>query len=316
MSNSSIDPFPTSTISPFLIALRTCFITFLGLLIIAGNILSITVTHRVTNLAESTKVLMTSLAVYDLLIGITTLFSIISSAMDRWPFGELSCHMMSAIKSFVSIMSLQSMINLNIERYIAVVWPYKFPLWCTRRRVIILILGVSILSLIQTVLLTPLYGIKGTYISAAAVCFPSNNSEIINILTILSVSILPTISMIFIYYRLIKISRQHERRNNRNGPNEAADMQNNKALKTFFMVTLSFVCCYTPYLVARLVEYYSGKATSDLLSFLVISLYIVNSVFNVFIYCLFNQTYRRTAKKIITEKLQCCKRTAVGPVNT
>ena len=58
----------TSSLSPALIAFRTCFIALLGLLIIFSNVLCITVTHRVTNLADSTKVLMTSLAVYDILV--------------------------------------------------------------------------------------------------------------------------------------------------------------------------------------------------------------------------------------------------------
>ena len=75
-------------LSPVVTAMRTCVIAILTLLIIAGNILSITVTHRVTNLADSTKVLMTGLATYavicDLLIGVVSLLSVIPPALAIW----------------------------------------------------------------------------------------------------------------------------------------------------------------------------------------------------------------------------------------
>ncbi len=58
MNSTSTVP---SGLSPVLIAIRTCFMSVITLLIISVNILSIAVTRRVTNLADSTKVLMTSL---------------------------------------------------------------------------------------------------------------------------------------------------------------------------------------------------------------------------------------------------------------
>ena len=78
-------------LSPVLVALRTCFILVLALLIIAGNILSIAVTRRVNNLADSTKVLMTALAASDLLVGLLVLFTAAASAQDGWTFGTLAC---------------------------------------------------------------------------------------------------------------------------------------------------------------------------------------------------------------------------------
>ncbi|XP_038076924.1 histamine H2 receptor-like [Patiria miniata] len=313
MSNSSADFYPTSGLSPFLIVLRTSFITLLSLLIITGNIFSIVVTRRMNNMADSTKVLMTSLAVYDFLVGVVSSFSIFASAMDRWPFGDWGCRIITVIKTIVLIMSLDSILLLNTERYIAVTWPYKFPVWCTRRRTIIFVIFTSSLSCAGTII-SHLCGLTGIYIPATTACFLANNSEFINILVFLFVIVFPMISMTLIYYRLIKISRGHQQRNNRNGQNEGGNIQDNKALKTFLVVTLTFVFCYTPYMVTRTVQLYTGVEYPDWTLFVISWLYVSNSAFNVFIYCLFNQAYRQMARRIISERFPSCK-VSIAPVN-
>ena len=314
MNTTSIDP---SGLSPFLIALRTCFIAIIGLLIISGNILSIAVTRRVSTLADSTKVLMTSLAVYDLLVGNLTIFAFIASALDRWPFGDVVCEIIAVGSTMFFIMSMFSIVYLNIERYIAVTRPYKFPVLCSRGRVITLVLVTSTLMLITAIGLkvTPGLGKPSVYLSGAAVCFLNNGAsfKIINIFSLIFVILIPVSIMICIYCRMIKISRDHELRINHNNPNEANN-QGNKAMKTFIVVSLSLAVCYTPFLISRVVESLSGVSSPDWLQFIVIWLSFCNSVFNVYIYCLFNQSFRQMAKKIISERLPCCNR-SVAPVN-
>ncbi|XP_022081688.1 5-hydroxytryptamine receptor 2-like [Acanthaster planci] len=119
--------------------------------------------------------------------------------------------------------------------------------------------------------------------------------------------------MICIYYRIIRISRRHERRNNQN--NEGHNVRDNKALKAFLMVTLTFAACYTPFAVLRSVEGLAGWSSPHWLEFLTIWLIVANSACNVFIYCLYNHAYRQMAKKILQERLSCCKSSVIGPVN-
>ena len=119
--------------------------------------------------------------------------------------------------------------------------------------------------------------------------------------------------MTYIYYHIIRISRQHELRDNPN--NEGNNIRDNKALKAFLMVTLTFAACYTPSTVLRAVEGWTDWTSPHWLQFLTVWLVFANSAFNVFIYCLCNQAYRQTAKKIFQEKIPCCKSSAVGPVD-
>ncbi|XP_038078513.1 trace amine-associated receptor 8b-like [Patiria miniata] len=302
-------------LSPVLIALRTCFIVFLGLLIVAGNILSISVTRRVTNLADSTKVLMTTLAAYDLLVGLLSLLNSVASGLNQWPYGDIGCTIASYCENTILCMSMYSIICLNVDRYIAITKPYKFPVWCTKRRVIVLVVSLSVLSLLSSGANPLVFGVHAQYFPGPAMCFFDSNSNEVNIIGLLLIDTIPTLVMTGLYYPIIRISRQHELRENRN-QNEGNNIaREHKALKTFLVVTLTFCACYTPFATLRIMEGFTGWTTPDWLGFLTVCLLYSNSAFNVFIYCLFNQAYRQTAKKIITERLPCLKRSTVGPVN-
>ncbi|XP_038061214.1 trace amine-associated receptor 13c-like [Patiria miniata] len=120
--------------------------------------------------------------------------------------------------------------------------------------------------------------------------------------------------MICLYSRLIQISRRHERRARANDPYGANNIQDNKALKVFLLVTLTFAGCHTPFFVWKTVEGITGNAIPHWLEFAFAWLPVSNSAFNVFIYCLFHRVYRETAKKILAERFPCFKG-SVAPVN-
>ena len=293
-------------LSPVLIALRTCFIAIIALLIISGNIFSIAVTRRVSNLAETTKIWMTSLAVYDLLIGFLATLSIAASAMDRWPVGDLGCELFSLSSTFCFGMSILSIVCINIERFLAVTRPYKFPVWCTPSRVKKAVVFLALFSLAFSIAVKFMAKALPEYDKIKLICDYSNISTFMHYGALFVIDIVPTSTMSLIYYRLIKISRQHEQRLNQNGNNEANN--DNKALKTFLVVTLTFAGCYTPFFTMRVVETTSGESAPDWVQFLTYWLLVSNSMFNVIIYCLFNKVFRQTAKKILSERFPCCYR--------
>ncbi|XP_071801349.1 histamine H2 receptor-like [Asterias amurensis] len=300
-------------LSPVLIALRTCFIAIIALLIISGNILSIAVTRRVTNLADSTKVLMTSLAVSDLMIGIFTSLSVVASALDSWPFGGVGCEVVVIYTHLCFGMSVLSITCLNIERFLAVTRPYKFPVWCSRFRVKLLVLVLAFLGLcfsLATKIASESYAEFNHVLQA---CEYVNAPTYPEVLTLLFGDIFPTILMSCIYYRLIKISRQHEQRLNQNGNNEANNNHDNKALKTFLVVTSTYAVCYTPFLTVKVVKSLPGMSIPGWLQFITVWLLISNSMFNVIIYCLFNKLFRQKAKKILSERFPSCNR-SIGPI--
>ena len=134
-----------------------------------------------------------------------------------------------------------------------------------------------------------------------------------SIFSIVIITAIPTLVLIPIYYHIIQISRQHELRDN--PTNEDNHVRDNKALKVFLMVTVTFVICFSPTVLLRVVENIPDWTSPHWFQFLAKWLMVANSAFNVFIYCLYNQAYRQTARKIYRHVLPCCKVSHVGPVN-
>ncbi|XP_038076892.1 histamine H2 receptor-like [Patiria miniata] len=311
MNSSSTEP---SELSPVLVALRTTFIICLGVLIIAGNLLSIAVTRHVSDLAESTKVLMITLAVSDLFIGFSTAFGVVASAMDRWPFGRICCQLMPVVQMVVSFMSVFSVVLLNLERYIAVTRPFKYPIWCSRHRILALVLVFLVLSVFNSISLQFIFEIPSEYLDSSAVCFLRMTSKYGGVIFLIVLVILPVSIMIRVYHRLIKISREQARRIDPNRRNANPSFYDNRALKAFLVVTLTLAGCFTPLMLCRSVESLAGVALPGWLEFSAVWLVYCNSALNVFIYCLFKQSYRRRAMGIVSKRLLCC-RNSVEPVD-
>ena len=211
-------------------------------------------------------------------------------------------------------MSVGCLLFLNIERFLAVTRPYKFPVWCSKRRVVTVVTLQSVLVLLSAVLLKTVFHLDVKFFSEQQLCFYENTSAVWDFSVLVVTFIIPTSVMATIYYHLIKISRQHEQRLNQNGNNEANNSHGNRAIKTFLAVTLTFSGCYAPFLILRAVESTLGISSPRWLMFLTSWLAISNSMFNVVIYCLFNNNFRQTAKKIISERCPCLFR-SIEPMN-
>ena len=152
------------------------------------------------------------------------------------------------------------------------------------------------------------------YYQVAAVCYLGINNNNFNYTVLFLFDVFPTVAITYMYCCIIQISRRHERRDNRNDQNKAKHLHDNKALKSFLVVTFAFAICYTPFLLVRIIEGQMGTAIPDWLQFISTWLAACNSAFNVFIYCLFNTKYRQTAKQILLKRFCSCH-VAVQPVN-
>ncbi|XP_071801409.1 trace amine-associated receptor 1-like [Asterias amurensis] len=295
------------------IVIRTFFIVIIGLLIISGNILSIAVVRGVSTLADSTKVLLTTLSLYDLTVGIISLLSVVPSATEKWVYGQFVCEVVAVVTYASFMMSILSVSFLNIERYIAVTRPYKFPIWCTRRRFIMLVVFASCFSFCWLIGIKLIFGVNSVFLKAPVVCLLEHSSAIVDILNLIFGDIGPVTTMFFVYYHIIKVSKRQDLQLNRNRQIKAqADQE--KMLKTFLFVTVIFAICYTPTFVTYVVTTLMGVTPPPIIEWVVVWLTISNSMFNVFIYCLFNESFRQVAKRIVMGRFVCCKR-SVAPVD-
>ncbi|KAM9393008.1 alpha-1A adrenergic receptor [Pholidichthys leucotaenia] len=126
---------------------------------IVGNILVIlsVVCHR--HLRTVTHYFIVNLAVADLLLSSTVLpFSAIFEILDRWVFGRVFCNVWAAVDVLCCTASIMSLCVISVDRYIGVSYPLRYPAIVTKRRALLAVMLLWVLSIIISV--GPLFGWK------------------------------------------------------------------------------------------------------------------------------------------------------------
>ncbi|KAG1680716.1 putative G-protein coupled receptor No9 [Nymphon striatum] len=131
----------------------------INVLVILGNSLVIIAVKTTPKLQTITNYFIVSLAVADLLVGLTTLpFSTASEVLKVWIFGKTWCQIWLTVDVWLSTSSIINLCAISYDRYIAVMKPVKYPSHMTDSRAKIVIAGVWIVSFL--ICFPPLVGWK------------------------------------------------------------------------------------------------------------------------------------------------------------
>ncbi|KAM4748770.1 alpha-1B adrenergic receptor [Rhinophrynus dorsalis] len=136
---------------------------------IVGNIMVIlsVVTNRQLRIA--TNYLIVNLAIADLLLSTTVLpFSATMEVVSYWVFGRILCDIWAAMDVLCCTASIFSLCAISIDRYIGVRYSLQYPTIVTRKRAILALLCVWIISTVISI--GPLLGWKQQTSNDESVC--------------------------------------------------------------------------------------------------------------------------------------------------
>ena len=108
----------------------------LSVLIILGNVLLIWVVLRHRRLHTPTNVLVTGLALSDLLVGVLVIPSMVVAEAGLLGSEPKSCLVVMCIAVVHLFVSCLLVIVIAIERFISFKWPLRHRVWCSVRRII------------------------------------------------------------------------------------------------------------------------------------------------------------------------------------
>ncbi|XP_038068814.1 histamine H2 receptor-like [Patiria miniata] len=312
-----------SSLPVAILVLRTCFIGIVATLILAGNALSITVTRLMTELSSSTRILMTSLAVVDLLTGLTVIPSIVASAQDAWTFGYPACVAQGFVANWLYLESAMLVILLNVQRYIAIVRPLRYRTLCTPRRVVFTIVIPTVLIVSVSLIEEFVLGTTIAYSSERVFCTLdlTKLNLPLQIVVFFLCCLIPLAAMVFMQVRIGIIMRRQARAvcpddmsgrwvgRIRFNPRKTE----RRTTRLFLVVTLVFTLVWVP---SQIFYVYAAFATATPIpgwvQFAITWLCMCNSFVNVFVYCLFLGNFRRVAARS-ARCGQCGSRVAATP---
>ncbi|XP_063078289.1 trace amine-associated receptor 13c-like [Engraulis encrasicolus] len=283
--------------------------TVLGNLVVMVSIVHFRCLHTPTNM------LVMSLALADLLLGVTVMpFSITRSVDGCWYYGDAFCLLHSSFDMFLTSVSIFHLIFIAVDRHQAVCNPLLYPSRVT--------LPVAWLMIAVSWCVAAAYSFSLLYTRAnvrglddflrSIYCVGSCNllfNALWGALDTLIAFFLPCSVMVGLYAKIFSVAKVQARkiedvsRGHASVKLSSNNAKEHKAAKTLGIVVGAFICCWMPFFVNSIVDPYTNFSTPAILFEIFTWLGYFNSTLNPIIYGLFYPWFRKTLYLIVTLKI-------------
>ncbi|KAK2570812.1 Alpha-1A adrenergic receptor [Acropora cervicornis] len=118
------------------VVLQSTFMALIILAAIVGNSLILLSLYRFTCLKTKTNAFVLNLAIADLLLATLAMpFTLVSSITFDWTLPTVMCQVVAMLNSVFCSASIMTLASVSLERFIAIVYPLKYELLVTPKRV-------------------------------------------------------------------------------------------------------------------------------------------------------------------------------------
>ena len=281
-------------------------ITLLSSLV--GNTLIIIIVYRRPELKKTINYFMVNMAVSDFVFPLTAIpFDIIEIASNslHWPIGGTRGLIMCELKWYVQAVSItvsiESLVCIAVDRFVAVVFPMKLHLFSSRSRACAIASSWILAFLINSF---HFYGFELVKQNEETICSNFHNVSFsyvtfAKVYTIL-LQIVPMIAMTILYSAVaVTLRRQDNVLRSQSVPR--GDQQKRRAIKMAFSVMFAFYICVLPMMIFFIFWEYNIQLSCSFtrvhLFFAVLMLYL-SSAINPVICMSFVQSYRQGLRDI------------------
>uniref|UniRef100_A0A3Q3FPD4 G-protein coupled receptors family 1 profile domain-containing protein n=1 Tax=Kryptolebias marmoratus TaxID=37003 RepID=A0A3Q3FPD4_KRYMA len=281
-------------------------LSFISLITVALNMLVIISISHFKQLHTPTNLLLLSLAVSDFLVGFLVIFQIL--LIDGcWYLGDLMCIVYNILDYVITTASVETMVLISIDCYVAICDPFQYPNKVTQKRVCICVSVCWIFSfLFVFVVMKENLGEPGSFNSCSGECVVVFD-QIAGLVDILFFFIGPVTTIIVLYLKVFVVAvsqvrsiRSHVATVRLQGSvRVTAKKSELKSARTLGVLGVAFLICLCPYFCLTL----TGQETMFSASSFAFVLFYFNSCLNPLIYALFYPWFRKSVKLIFTLKI-------------
>ncbi|XP_014864321.1 PREDICTED: trace amine-associated receptor 13c-like [Poecilia mexicana] len=289
-------PHSTST-------LMYCLLSCVSSLTVTLNLLVIISISHFKQLHTPTNILLLSLAVSDFLVGFLIVFQIL--LIDGcWYLGDFMCVLYYVVDYVITSASVENMVLISVDCYVAVCNPFQYPTTVTQKRVCVC---VSLCWMFSAVCVFIVFkenlGQPGRFNSCVGECVVGFD-EAAGIIDVLFFFIGPVTIIIILYVRVfvVAVSQARAMRARVAAISLQGSVRGNvkrselKSARTLGVVAAAFLICICPYFFLSV----TGGETQFSASSFAFFLFYLNSCLNPLIYVLFFPWFRKTIKLIFT----------------
>ena len=198
--------------SSFAIALQAASMAVIMVVALGGNLLILVAIYIDKTLQTITNVFIINLACADMLLSIIGMpFTLASSITYDWIFGDTWCKVNGMANSLFCIASILTLAAVSIDRYFAILYPFRYITWITKKVAAVMILYIWFHALLMACL--PLTNwTRYTFIRSESICTVQWEYSITYTLFLFSVCFfLPLGVMMFTYLRIFRTAKRQSK---------------------------------------------------------------------------------------------------------
>lgn len=205
---SSLDPRSSAAVF-----LQAASMVVIMLVAVGGNLLILAAIYIDKTLQTITNAFIINLACADLLLSIIGMpFTLASSIKYEWIFGDTWCKVNGMANSLFCIASILTLAAVSVDRYCAILYPFKYVTWITNKVAAGMILYIWVHALLMACLPLTTWS-RYTFISSESICTVQWEYSISFTLFLFSVCFfLPLGVMMITYLRIFRTARKQSRR--------------------------------------------------------------------------------------------------------
>ncbi|XP_038055042.1 adrenocorticotropic hormone receptor-like [Patiria miniata] len=290
----------TSTTLLILVKVVTVLAIFLCVLL---NPLMLFTLRRVTSIQPTTKIFMASLTLCDLCNSLCWILPLTELFAGSWLLGEFLCVVHGVTRNLFVGLSINSLLLLTMDRYIAISHSLRYPSIMTvfRSKIIVFSTWATV-----SILCTLVFGIHGNHIVSLDTHYLClGHYDWRNYLT-LAVVVIIILSIFILYAHIATIACNQARRiaaENQAGNGQGGQRINTTSTTTIIIITGTLLITWIPTVIGLVMlpqstwtlydRYLCGTLTQVLL--------LCNGWLNVMIYYLRNRDLRQAIRSLLSE---------------
>jgi hypothetical protein len=306
----------------------TVALSIVSLLAVTGNLLVILTFIKIVKLKTSSNYYIVNMAISDLVTVVLTwplystegMLKAGGSLIADPKLATFACKLGIYSRAVSYVVSIESLVLIAVDRFIAIVFPLKALKITTRIRALFLLLTwvVPLLGLIPYFVYSEIVKVE-----QQTFCRNTMNSlalKIYNSLSFVVFYCVPLILILVLYHLIMKHLKRRAKldKGNRSNIQTKRVKQNENIMKIFGSVTLGFFTCWTPlYVYLFLKMLYPSTFMKDKCLLFVGLLYyifpLLSTAINPFILIAFSSNYRAAVKDFIRSPM--CRKCHTGSVS-
>ena len=262
------------------------------LVIIGGNTITIFVFWKLRSVLKRTYYLLINLTIADVTVGLGVIKLTTSNILRLQTNEDSRWDRYIAMDIFSGTASITSLLLITVERFLAIVFPFRHRL-LTKRVYVCFIAGVWITSVLITMITTMPEVFRNSILASIS------RLILASFTVICLIGICSMYTMIYVYSRLGNPGIRRDKRE-----------QNKRLAKTLFIVTVLTIITWIPLAVVTISPKRYDHCVTPTSLFVAISLQLVNSALNPLVYCYRMPEFRSVLKRNF---LKCRNTTANIP---